>query len=137
MGKTKSQASIEYLFVIAFVSVIVIAILGIAIIYSSGIKDRIKILQMNECANKLISASESVFYNGKPAKATVSCYLPESIKSIDIAENSLIIGIQLSSGVTRTAFSSKVPIQGNLSAFSGTRNIQISAEENFSSLSMA
>ena len=133
----KSQAGIEYLIIIGFVTFIVITILGIALYYSSGIKDRIKIIQMSSCANEIISSAESVFYQGNPSKATILCYLPENINQIDIIENSLIFTYQSGSGISKTSFSSKVPISGSLPAFFGTRKIKIFAEEGSASISLA
>lgn len=126
----RAQTSIEYLLLVGFITFIIIGILGIAFIYSASIKDRIKIIQMNNFANKIISASESVFYAGDPSKTTISTYLPEGVESINInsAEDLLIISLQSSSGTSTTAFSSNVPISGSLTISSGLKRIEIKAE---------
>ena len=129
MKKTKGQISVEYLVIVGFITFIVIGILGIGLVYSESIKDRIKISQMSNYANKVISTSESVFYSGEPSKSTISVYLPEGIKGIEIIENNLIMSIQTSSGITKTSFSSNVPISGTLSPSFGIKKIQIVAEE--------
>jgi len=133
----RGQAGIEYLIIIGFVTFIVITILGVALYYSSGIRDRIRVIQMSNCANDIISSAESVFYQGNPSKATILCYLPENIKQIDIIENSLVFTYQSDSGVSKTSFSSNVPVSGSLPAFSGTRKIKIFAEEGSASVSLA
>ena len=129
MRKT-AQVSMEYLIIVGFVTFVVICILGIALIYSGAIKDRIKMTQLNNFANKIISTSESVFYAGAPSKATISVYLPENVYEILISENSLIISIQTSTGKDKTAFSSSVPISGSIDTSSGLKKIKIEAEEN-------
>lgn len=132
----KAQIGIEYLIIMSFVVIIVMLILGIALFYSGSIKDRIKITQVNNCANEIISESESVFYSGQPSKSTVSCYLPDNVKLIEVIENSLIFTIQTNSGITRTGFSSNVPISGNIPAFFGLRKIQLKAEQNYTLITL-
>ncbi|MEM0465877.1 MAG: hypothetical protein QXW97_04235 [Candidatus Pacearchaeota archaeon] len=128
--KKFSQVSIEYLVIIGFVSIILIAILGIAFFYSNGIKDRIKITQVNNFANKIISSSESVYYYGEPSKTTISVYLPEGVENIEINNNEIIISTRISSGLEKTSFKSNVPLTGSISKSSGIKNIVITAEQN-------
>jgi len=132
--RVNAQTSIEYLLMVGFITFIIIGILGVAFYYSSSIKDRIKIIQMNNFANKLISTSESVFYAGEPSKATVTAYLPESVKSISIEEgNLLVISLQTSSGTSTNGFLSNVPIsEGDtgLTVSSGLKKIEVKAEAN-------
>jgi len=125
----RGQISVEYLVIIGFVTIVVIGILGLALIYSGAIKDKIKISQVNSFANKIISTAESVFYAGEPSKSTISVYLPENVEEILISENSLIISIQTSTGTNRISFSSKVPISGSIGVFSGLKKIKIEADE--------
>ncbi|MFH1365695.1 MAG: hypothetical protein ABIH28_03865 [archaeon] len=127
MEPKKGQISVEYLVIIGFVTIVVIGILGIALVYSGAIKDKIKISQVTSFANKIISTSESVFYAGAPSKSTISVYLPENVEEILIIEDSLIISIQTSTGKNRISFSSKVPISGNLGISSGLKKIKIEA----------
>lgn len=135
--KKKGQASIEYLIIVGFVVFVLIVTLGIAFFYSGSIKDRIRFMDLSGCASKIISSSESVFYAGNPSKTTISCYLPDNIKEINITENSLIFSIQTNSGISKTAFSSNVPISGNIPTFSGSRKIIIQAQENTVSIGLA
>ena len=76
---------------------------------------------------KVISSSESVFYAGAPSKATISTYLPEGVVDIEIIENSIVISMQTNSGISKTSFSSKVPIEGSISTASGIKKIKIEA----------
>lgn len=125
----KSQISIEYIIIVGFVTFVLIGILGFAYFYSGNIKDRIKIIQLNNFGNKIISTAESVFYYGNPSKATISVYLPEGVTEIDISENSLFIASYTSTGLQKSSFSSKVPIEGSISASSGIKKIEVIAEE--------
>jgi hypothetical protein len=133
MGKKrkKSQASIEYLMIVSFVTFSVIMIMTIALLYSSSIKDRIKATQVNNFANKIIATSESVFYSGEPAKATITCYLPESVRDIEITQNNIFITFSTSSGENKIGFQSDVPISEGaniLSNTQGMKRIEVKAE---------
>jgi hypothetical protein len=98
-----------------FVTFVIIAVLAIALFYSGGIRDRIKVTQMANCANKIISTAESVFYSGYPSKATITCYLPEGIQNIFIDtsdyKSDLVFMLQSSTGKTTTSFASNVELK--------------------------
>jgi len=111
-----SQVSVEYLVLAGFLTFIIIGILGAGLYYSSTLTDRIKSSDASNYANKIISTSESVFYAGEPSKATITAYLPENVKDIEIIEDNIVITIGVSTGTTRTAFKSKVPILENPSS---------------------
>jgi len=127
-----AQTSIEYLIIVSFITLIIIGILGVAFFYSNSIRDRIKILQMENFANKIISTAESVSYSGDPSKATIDVYLPEGVESISIheGENLLIISLQTNSGTTTNAYSSNVEISGSITPSFGLKKIQIEAQAN-------
>ena len=128
--KKRGQTSFEYLIIVSFITFIVIGILSIALVYSSSINSQIRITQMNNFANKIISTSESVFYAGEPSKTTILVYIPEGLESIDINEdeNLLIISLQSPSGTITSAFSSNVDISGSLVSSPGVKKIEVKAE---------
>src|SRR3989344_891063 len=128
MNSKKGQISTEYLILISFITFIVISILGVALFYSSQIKDTIKFNQLERFAQKIISTSESTFYSGEPSRTTINAYLPEGVTSIEITEDSLLIRIEGEGGTSVTAYPSTVPIEGNLSTSSGVKKILIYAD---------
>ena len=125
----RSQVSIEYIIIFGFATFILIGVLGLAFFYSGTIKDRIKITQVNNFANKVLSTSESVFYYGEPSKATISVYLPEGVLNISILGKTLYIETQTSSGIEKNGFQGKVPITGNITISPGIKKIEFLAEE--------
>ncbi len=132
MVDNKSQVSFEYLIIMGFIMFIIIGTLGIALFYSGSIKDQVKMTQLTNCGNKIVSTAESVFYAGQPSKATITCYLPENIKIITILEEGLYFEIGTSSGITKTIFSSNVPLgEGTnpLGSGGGLKKIELTAEE--------
>ncbi|MBT4166066.1 hypothetical protein HOE04_03450 [archaeon] len=126
----KSQVSFEYIVIMGFVTGIIIVILGVSFVYSSGINDRIKMIQVNNFGNKIISSSESVFYSGEPSKVTIKTYLPEGVESVEIIDDSVVVSLSLNSGFTKVAFISEVSIEGSLSNSYGLKNIQLVSDDN-------
>ncbi|MFA5060869.1 MAG: hypothetical protein WC494_00960 [Candidatus Pacearchaeota archaeon] len=130
-GITKrGQVSIEYIILVGFITFVIIGTLGLAFFYSGGIKDHVRSNQVSNFAGKIISTAESVYYYGSPSKATISVYLPEGVKEIELYEKNILITLQTSSGIEKVAFTSKVPIEGNLSSSFGIKNIEILAQDN-------
>jgi len=125
--KKRGQVSMEYLVIISFVTFVIIGILGISIIYSSSIKDRIKVIQINNFGNKLVSNSESVFYAGNPSKITIQTYLPENIEEITISSKTILMTYSLSTGTSKTAFTSDIPLEGTITTSPGIKNIELVA----------
>ncbi|MBR9705380.1 hypothetical protein GOV12_08250 [Candidatus Pacearchaeota archaeon] len=126
----KAQISIEYLIIIGFVSFVLIIIIGLALFYSGSIKDSVRVSQVGNFANKIISSAESIYYYGEPSKTTESVYLPDGVTDINISNNNLYVTLQLSSGIEKTSYSSNVPIDGVISTGSGMKKIEISAGQN-------
>ena len=126
----KSQASVEYIVLVGFITIVLIGILGIALFYSGSARDRIKIYQVSNFANKILSSAETVFYAGEPSKSTISVYLPNEVTDIQILENSILIEIQTNSGRNKMSFTSKVPLSGTLTSRGGMKKIEIISREN-------
>ena len=125
-----AQISMEYIIILGFVMFVIIGVLGVALFYSGSVKDQIRITQVNNFAEKVVSTAETVYYYGEPSKSTISVYLPENVKNITIIDNELFISTQVSSGLERRAFSSNVPITGSISTASGIRKIVINVAGN-------
>ena len=128
MRKKRGQASFEYLILMGFVTLVLAGILGIAFFYTSGIQDRVRVSQVSNFANKIISAAEYIYSSGEPSKTTVVAYLPENVKNITIEENLLLISLQTSSGLNRIGFPSSVNITGNIPFSPGLKKLEIEAE---------
>ena len=114
---------------------LVIVILGIALFYSSQIRGRIVLNQVNSFASSVISSSESVFFAGEPSQATISAYLPRNVEGIDIIGKDIVFNISTEAGTARTAYSSKVEMQGSISANEGVKTLVIVAQTDKVSIS--
>lgn len=127
MKAKKGQISAEYLIVVGFITFLVLTILAAGLFYSSQISDRIKLNQMNNFANKVISSSESIFFAGEPSKATINAYLPSGVEALDIYDKEIVFNISTSSGITVISYPSNVPLSGLLSNSEGVKVIHITA----------
>ena len=118
-----------------FVTFAVMSVLVLAYFYSDNIKDQIKLNQVESFAAQLINSAESVYFAGEPSETTVSLYLPEGVKSIEIISNNLIITTSTSSGENKRAFTSRVPLEGAISQGEGMKKLVIKAEVDHVSIS--
>lgn len=126
----RGQISTEYLIVVGFVVFLVLGIIGVAFFYTSVTNDQIKVSQVSNFANKIISSSESVFYAGEPSKLTITGYMPIGVTSFEIMSSEIVANITTSSGVTRISFTSNVPLSGSVSISDGVKRIQVVAQQN-------
>src|SRR3989344_417475 len=100
----RGQISFEYMIVIGFVTLVISLILGVSILYTNTVQDRVKVNHMDSFADKIISTSEYVFYAGEPSKATITAYLPKDVTAIEVLENTLFISIRTSSGLNKLGY---------------------------------
>jgi len=133
----KAQISFEYLILMSFVTLVISGILGIAVMYTGSIQDRVKINQANKFANKVVSTAEYVYYAGEPSKATITTYLPENINQIDFEENSLIIEMHTSNGERVVAFPANVNMTGSINPQTGVKKLEIVAYDDYVSITHA
>ncbi len=129
--KKRAQIGIEYMIIIGFVTFAVLSVLSLAFVYSSQIKDRIRLNQVENFATQLVNSAESVFFSGEPSKATIRLYLPEGVENISIDSNYLVITTHTSSGENKQSFKSRVPIQGTISSGEGIKKLSLEAKEDY------
>jgi hypothetical protein len=135
MGLSKrGQISTEYLIIVAFITFVVISVLGLSYAYTAQIRDTIKINQVENFANKLTSSAESIFYAGEPSTITFTGYIPEGVTDISIEEDGklLVFTVDTNSGSNKLGFPSNVVIEDPLNMLtpsSGVKKIQLTAHE--------
>lgn len=125
----RGQISTEYLIVVSFVLFVVLSALGVALFYSSQIKDILKFHQLDSFANKVTSLAESVFYAGAPSRTTTTGYLPEGVTNIQIEDNFIVFTIETSSGTSITSYRSNVNLTGSIGTNAGVHKIYLNATD--------
>ena len=126
----RGQISTEYLILVGFISFLVIGLLGFALFYTAGARDRIVFSQLDAFAHAIITSSEQVYYAGEPSLSTLKPYLPEGIQSLELDGTQIVAQVSTSTGVTIISYTSGVPLSGELSASSGVKRIRVSARLN-------
>ena len=134
---TRSQIGIEYLIIIAFVTLAVLTVLVLAYFFSGVTKDQLRISQSEQFGLQLVNSGESVFFAGEPSEATISLYLPNGVKNISIESDNVVITTMTSSGENKRAFKSDVPIQGYISPGEGIKRLRLKAEGSYVSIGNA
>jgi hypothetical protein len=134
MEKKRAQVGIEYLIVLGFAIFVIMGMLVIAFNYLESLRDNILINEVSTFADNVISASERVFYEGEPSKATIRGYLPRQVQQVEIIENSLFFTIETSSGTAKRAYFSNVPLEGQINSTGTVIKLQILATENYVSI---
>jgi len=126
----RGQISTEYLIVISFVLFIVLTALGIALTYSSQIKDTLKFNQLESFSTKIVTQAETILYSGEPARTSIRGYFPESVNTVTIDDYYIIYNISTSSGDSVIAYKSNVNLTGGFNTQSGMRIIYLNATSN-------
>lgn len=126
-SKNKGQISTEYLIIVGFVTFIVILLLGVALFYTSQVKDGMKDDQIERFAKKVISSAESVYFSGEPSRTTVSAYLPAGVSGLEISGNEMVFNVSFSSGFNRVSYRGRVPMEGSFPVTEGIKSISLVA----------
>ena len=126
----RGQISTEYLVIVGFITFVVISILGIALVYTSSIKNSIKVNQNAQFSDKLSSSSESRVFAREPSKIEITGYIPEGVTNIQILEKEIVITFTTNSGENIRSFTSRVSLEGNITSNSGVKVLQLVAKEN-------
>ena len=127
----KAQVSVEYIFIIGFVTIITIPLLVIYYSYSAQSKDIVATTQAMQIARKIVDSAESVYYLGTPSQTTLKLNFPDGILSTNLSNRELVFKISTTSGVTDIVEVSSVNISGNLPLTEGIHVVTVKAEDGY------
>ena len=127
--KKEAQISVEYMFIIGFITLITIPLILIYHSYTQGSNDEITSSQMNQVAKKVVDAAESVYYLGEPSQTTLNVNIPNNVVAADLSAGyEVVFEINTKSGRTDIVRSSSVNITGSLPVNQGNYKIIIEAK---------
>ena len=121
----RSQAGIEYMIVVGFITFAVLSILTLSYFYSEVAKSKIRMNQIESFANQLTNSAESVFFAGEPSKTSVSLYLPSGVNKIVIDNEEIVVYLEKDV----RSFRSRVPLQGDVSSSEGIKSLTLEAKK--------
>ncbi|HLC61178.1 MAG TPA: hypothetical protein VJJ52_07160 [Candidatus Nanoarchaeia archaeon] len=127
----KSQVSVEYMLVMGFAALITVPLLLIYYTYSADTSDSVAISQSMQIARKIVDASESVYYLGKPSQTTLKFNFPDRIESTNLSNREVVIKVKTQTGVTDIVQVSAVNITGSLPTSQGIHVLTIKADDGF------
>ena len=117
--------------VMGFAVVMTIPLLLIYYSYSSDSSDSVATNQALQIARKIVDASESVYYLGKPSQTTLKLNFPERIDSINLSNKEVVFKIKTKTGIAEIVQISPVNISGRLPTSQGLHIITIKAEDGY------
>ena len=127
----KAQVSVEYIFIIGFVTIITIPLLVIYYTYSAQSKDIVATSQAMQIARKIVDSAESVYYLGAPSQTTLKLNFPDGITSTNLSNREIVFKISTNSGVTDIVEVSSVNISGSLPLTEGIHIVTLKAEDGY------
>ncbi len=128
---SKSQVSVEYMLIMGFATIMIVPLLLIYYIYTSESSDSVATGQAIQIARKIVDASETVYYLGKPSQTTLKFNFPDNIKKIRLENYELVINVSTKTGIAEIVQVSSVNISGDLPTSQGIHIITIKAEDNY------
>ena len=127
----KSQVSVEYMLVMGFAALMTVPLLLIYYTYSADTTDSVAISQSMQIARKIVDASESVYYLGKPSQTTLKFNFPDRIQSTSLSDREVVIKVKTQAGVTDIVQISAVNMSGTLPTSQGIHVLTIKADDGF------
>lgn len=127
----KSQVSVEYMFIMGFAALMTIPLLLIYYTYSSDSIDSVATSQALQIARRIVDASESVYYLGKPSQTTLKLNFPDRIHSTNLSSKEVVLKMKTKNGLTDVVQISSVNMSGSLPITQGIHIITIKAEDNY------
>lgn len=127
----KSQVSVEYMLIMGFATLMALPLLLIYYTYSSDTSDSVATSQAMQIARRIVDASESVYYLGKPSQTTLKLNFPDRIDSTNLSNREVVFKIKTKSGLTDIVQVSSVNMSGGLPTTQGIHIITIKAEEGY------
>jgi len=89
-GKGKAQVSIEFLLVVGFAFLMTVPLIIIFYQQSQNINTEVSASQVDKVASEIRDAADEVYYLGSPSKKTITLYVPEGVKDIQLHNNSIV-----------------------------------------------
>ena len=127
----RSQISVEYMLVMGFAALLTVPLLLIYYTYSADSTDAVATSQALQISRKIIDASESVYYLGKPSQTTLKLNFPDGIKSTNVSGSEVVFKIKTQAGISEVVQVSLVNMSGTLPASAGIHVVTVKAEDGY------
>ena len=129
--KRRCQVSVEYMLIVGFAALMAIPMVVVYYKYSSSSSETVSASQALVIARKIVDASESVYYLGKPSQTTLKINFPPDIYLINVSGREVVFRIKTRTGVTDIVQVSSVNITGNLPSTQGMHVVTVAADDGY------
>lgn len=127
--KKEAQMSIEYMFIIGFVTLITVPLILIYYSFTQDSKTEISSSQVMQVTKNVVDAAESVYYLGEPSQTTLKVNMPDNVVSVNLSSGyEVVFKIRTNSGESEVIQSSSVNITGSLPESGGLYTVIIKAK---------
>lgn len=130
-NESKSQVSVEYMMIMGFAALMTIPLLIIYYTYFYNSSDTVATSQALQIVRKIVDASESVYYLGKPSQTTLKLNFPDRIDSTNLSNYEVVFKIKTQNGKTDVVQVSSVNMSGALPTTQGIHIITVKAEDRY------
>ncbi len=128
LRKKEAQISVEYMFLIGFVTIITIPLIIIYYTFTQESGDEINSAQILQIAKKVIDAAESVYYLGEPSQTTLKVNIPGNVVLANLSAGyEVVFKVKTRSGKVDIVQNSAVNITGSLPINKGAYIITVKA----------
>jgi uncharacterized protein (UPF0333 family) len=118
----RSQASLEYLLVVALTFAIIVPTTYLFYSYSRESSQEITDAQVTRLGKSIVDTAETVFYSGEGSKTTLDISIPDKIGSVAIIDGrEIVFNVTTNFGISEIVFFSPV----NMSAAGSSCNANI------------
>lgn len=121
----------EYMLILGFATLITLPLLIIYYIHYSDSNEAVSSSQALQIARKIVDASESVYYLGKPSQTTLKANFPGNIQLINLSNREVLFKMKTKNGIAEVIQVSSVNIRGNLPTTQGIHIITVKAEDGY------
>ena len=127
--KKEAQISVEYMFLIGFVTVIAIPLIVIYHSFTQQSGEEITSSQINQVAKNIVDTAESVYYLGEPSQTSLKVNIPDNVVLADLSAGyEIVFKVRTNSGRSDIVQNSAVNITGSLPTAKGIYTITVKAK---------
>jgi len=120
----------EYMVVVGFTLLMLLPVIAIYGIERQSMREQVNIKQAQNIARKIVDASETTYYLGKPAQTTIKVYMPPGVRSVTFTNREVLFIMDVGSKTTEVPPPvSSINMSGNLSINPGLQYILITADD--------
>ena len=130
--KKEAQISVEYMFIIGFITVITIPLIIIYQTFTQDSSDEITSSQILQVAKNIVDAAESVYYLGEPSQTTLKVNIPRGVVGANLSSGyEVVFKVKTPAGESDILQSSSVNITGSLPTSEGLYTITVKSKSDY------